>query len=124
MRTETLVRVARSFIELTPHRCKHFSFACKKNEVYAVGWNQPFKTHPLAKKFGYKFNCIHSELHAILKLNVKPSELRKYTLVNVRLDKQGEVKMSKPCKVCQKLLGVFQFAEVYYSTNLGTFEVM
>lgn len=119
---ETVIRLSKNLIELTPTRSKHFSFACRRNTVCGIGWNKVNKTHPLAMKHGYRFNNIHSELDCIIKLDAKPSELCQYKLVNVRLDKYGIVRMSKPCIVCQKLLNVFNFNEVLYSNNSGSFE--
>jgi tRNA(Arg) A34 adenosine deaminase TadA len=121
---KNVVELSRNLIELTPHRSKHFSFVVRRNTIVSIGWNQPFKTHPQAQRFGYRFNCIHSELHAILKFSKAVRELSHYMLVNVRLDKQGDVRMSKPCVTCQKLLGVFTFNEVWYSTNEGQFAAL
>jgi hypothetical protein len=120
---KNVVRLANNLFELTEnYHWKHYSFIMQKNEVRSVGWNQPYKTHPLAKRFNYKFHCIHSELHAILKFDEPVVKLQKYSLVNVRLDKQGNVRMSKPCEVCQRLLVAFPFKEVWYSTNSSEFE--
>lgn len=117
----TVTRLARSLVDAVPYHWKHFSFITRKREVYSVGWNQPYKTHPLAQRFGHRFNAVHSELHAILKLNVPPSELRKYSLINVRLDRYGALRISKPCIKCQHLLNVFSFSEVWYSTSSQEF---
>jgi deoxycytidylate deaminase len=103
---------------------KHISFACRRTTVHSVGFNKPFKSHPIAYQFGYKFNSIHSELDCIIKLDVRPTQLCQYTLVNIRLDKQGRVRLSKPCKVCQRLLAAFRFKEVFYSDNQGEFNVL
>jgi deoxycytidylate deaminase len=120
---ENVVRLANNLFELTKNcHWKHYSFIVRCNTVYSIGWNQPYKTHPLAKRFGYKFHCIHSELHSILKFNEPVVKLCKYTLVNVRLNKDRVVRLSKPCEVCQRLLVAFPFSEVWYSTNSSSFE--
>lgn len=116
-----VVRLARNLVELTPYHWKHFSFIVRKNNVVSIGWNQPYKTHPLAVKWGYKFGCIHSELHSILKFDNPPAKLYRYSLVNVRLDKHGNVRMSKPCKHCQALLLAFNLGDVWYTNNSGEF---
>ena len=45
---------------------KHVSFIVRKGVVESVGGNQ-YKTQPLAKKYGYRYDEVHSELDALLK---------------------------------------------------------
>jgi deoxycytidylate deaminase len=119
-----VVRLARNLIEAVPHQFKHFSFILRKNNIISVGWNKPFKTHPQANKYGYKFNAIHAELAAILKFDKPVSQLRYHTMVNVRLDKQGKIKLSRPCETCQRVLSSFVVGEVWYSTNEEIFKCL
>jgi deoxycytidylate deaminase len=117
-----VVRLARNLIEAVPHQFKHFSFILRKNNIISVGWNKPFKTHPQANKFGYRFNSIHSELDSILKFDKPVNQLRNHIMVNIRLDKQGRIRMSRPCETCQRVLSSFLVGEVWYSTNGEAFE--
>jgi deoxycytidylate deaminase len=120
--SETVVRLSRNLIECTPHQFKHFSFAIKRNAIYSVGWNKPWQTHPLGLRFHHKISSIHSEISCLSKLNVVPAEFSKFTIINVRLDKEGTVRLSKPCQCCQNMLAAFGITEVYYSSNSGGFE--
>ena len=120
--SEVVVRLSRNLFDLTNgQHWRHYSFLIRKNAIHSIGWNQPWKTHPLCKRFGHKFSCIHSEVHCVTKLDVPVNKLYKYTMVNVRLDKNGLVRMSKPCGHCQDLLLAFNVGEVWYSTNNGDF---
>jgi len=120
----SLVAVATSICEDLEHYWKHVSFVIDRRSIISVGWNQPFKTHPMANKFGYRFNAIHSELHAILKFARPVAELYKYKFVNIRIDKFGKLKLSKPCKICQTLLYSFGVKEVEYTNCKGEFECL
>lgn len=100
---------------------RHFSFIVKRNTIYSIGYNNTNKTHPLAHKYGYRFCNLHSELSAIIKFDGKISDLARFTMINVRISKDNKVRMSRPCKICQHLLSVFNFKEVFYSTNIETF---
>lgn len=114
-------RVAVSITSTMEHHWRHVSFICQRNAIIAVGWNQPFKTHPLAFKFDYRYAAIHSELHAILNFPGPPKTLSKFYLVNVRIGKNDELKMARPCSCCRKLLKAFGLDEVYYTDNSGRF---
>jgi deoxycytidylate deaminase len=121
--TTNCVRLARNLVEVVEKQTwKHFSFICRRNTVYSIGWNNCNKTHPLAYKHNYKFNAIHSELHAIIKFNCRIRDFSKFCVINVRLDKYNKVRMSKPCHTCQKLLYHFGVKNVWYSNNVGLFD--
>ena len=96
---------------------RHFSFLVRKNSINSVGYNFVNKTHTIAKKVGYKWPTIHSELSAIL--NFSGKEVSNYYMINFRFDKMGNLSMSKPCKGCQKLLRYYNISKVIYSTGCG-----
>ena len=100
-------------IDLPIGRCKHFSFLIEKNRIISIGYNQSYKTHPLSKKFGHRFSSIHSELHAISSFG-KTNGL---ILANVRLDLNGNLRESKPCQPCQKMLKYFNIQNVFYTID-------
>jgi hypothetical protein len=118
---KTAIRIARSLIEVTPHNFKHFSFLFKRNTVESVGWNKPNKTHPRSFRFGYRFNCIHSELDVINKFPNPLKEIGEYDLINIRLDRMGKVRLSKPCQICQHMLSVFSPKTITFSIDENEF---
>jgi tRNA(Arg) A34 adenosine deaminase TadA len=79
----------------------------KKDNLLAVGKNSYIKTHPLqasaAKKAG-KPQCIylHAEIHALTKIRDWTIAHR---IVVVRLSTDGEPLLSKPCPICQYVIG-------------------
>lgn len=101
---------------------RHFSFLCIRNKIIASGLNDCWKTSTLSNKFGHRFNSIHSEIAVIKNCPVHWRELPNLTMVNVRLNRNMELMMAKPCSFCAKMLDYFEVGEVYYSTNLGTWE--
>lgn len=94
---------------------RHVSIILRKNKIVSVGINQK-KTHPEANKIGYIFAGRHSELDALIRV---PKDQRKdLTLLNYRFNKQGQLRLSKPCLKCMPwCLDIFD--EIYYSTNKG-----
>lgn len=109
------VQLAYNGIHLTDYRYKHFSFLVEKNRIVAWGWNFRHKTHPIAKT---RFNSIHSELHAIIRSNLRTSELKGMEMINIRIAKVG-LSLSKPCEHCQAMLRGFGIEVVHFSTKQG-----
>lgn len=109
-------------LDLPDTKYKHFSFLTQRNKVVSIGYNLSFHTHPLAKKYGYRFSNIHSELDAIKKFPFSPSLLPKYTMVNIRIMGSSRLGLSKPCRKCQRLLKDFGITNIWYSTHNGNFE--
>ena len=91
---------------------KHVSVIVRKNEVVSVGTNN-FRTHPKAKKHGYRFDEVHSELDALLRHKGPKDNL---TLFNFRYNRFGDMRMSKPCCLCLPWCEVL-FDDIYYTTN-------
>ena len=93
---------------------KHVSFIVRKGVVESVGVNQ-YKTHPLAKKYGYRYDEVHSELDALLKYKGPKDGL---SLYNFRFNRYGDMRMSKPCRLCTPWCDAV-FDEIFYTTDQG-----
>lgn len=119
----SLVKKARRLLSIIPeeNNYRHVTFIVMKNKVMAVGYNKSFKSHPLAKKYGHRFNSIHSELDSILNCEFPPFMLRHMTMINLRINRNGRLAMSKPCSNCRRLIADFRLAEVYYTNREGKF---
>lgn len=114
-----IYHVALNLKHLINARQKHFSFIVERNNIISVGWNNPKKTHPLGKRFKYRFHCRHSELHAIQHFPYPVEMLSYYKIINLRLLADNSLGLSKPCFICQDLLEFFGINEIYYSTEKG-----
>jgi hypothetical protein len=99
----------------------HYSYAIVGNAIWATGVNK--STTP-PKHFGYNNRVpdpkVHSELDAYMKLRKMTSiQNTEWELVNVRVNRSGEFKMSKPCEVCQSWLKTLGCVRVTYTTEKG-----
>ncbi len=111
-------------------RSLHLSFIIYKGRIISIGQNSK-KTHPVNlknKKINYdgidispiKGTC--SELSAIKRLkNLTNIPTEKCQLINIRVNKKNEIRMSNPCQSCESLLRFFQMKDIYYSDNDGKF---
>ena len=97
-----------------PRPKKHVSIIVRKNEIVAVGTNH-FRTHPQAKKYGYFFDEVHSELDALLRYKGPKDNLR---LFNFRFNRFEDMRMAKPCEKCLPWC-LAMFDSIWYTTNDG-----
>lgn len=112
-----------------PLRTFHVSFIVHKRKIISVGVNAP-KTHRinLLNPTGRdndetRGRC--SELDAITKLiNKTKIDTNKCKLINVRVDRNGDVNISKPCPSCSNLIKYHGFKRVIYTDKNGKFKVL
>jgi hypothetical protein len=111
-------------------RCQVFSFCYLKGRLLAVGRNSK-KTHPLNLVNVLRFDTgeIHrdkgccAELSVALKIKkTTNTPFSKITIINVRLDKNKNIKMSRPCNSCNSLISYLKPKNVFYTNNSGQFE--
>jgi len=99
----------------------HITLLVNKNDnMVSYGFNQP-KTHPKAIKMGYDYGQVHSEFAAIHKVGVH--SVKDMTVFNFRFNHLGELRISRPCKICMPwVLEVCR--SVVYSIDNATFVVV
>lgn len=98
-----------------PRNKKHTSLIVRKSQLVSVGDNS-FKGHPLAQKIGYRFEEQHSELNALLRMPKKDWD--KLILINLRFNAKGDMRMARPCKLCQPWCNAI-FDEIHYTCPDG-----
>jgi len=109
----------------TNNKFFHFAFAYKKNNLLAIGQNNPNKTHTSAYRIAKKFKInerypyLHAETDLISRLWGKYYIDSSLKIVVVRLNKNGDLRNSKPCSKCQKILNALDIKQVYWSTENG-----
>jgi len=111
---QRLLRIAYPLCLEIPRPKKHISIILYKGRIESIGTNQ-LKTHPEALKHGYLFGEMHSELDAFLKLGERKRGL---TLFNIRFNRFGQMRMSRPCFRCMPWC-VGCFDEIWYTTDEG-----
>lgn len=132
MNFNRIEEIARALYDPDEHplRTFHATFILQKRKLLSIGINSP-KTDPtnlFNPKVGREGELIHdkgtcSELAALKKL-ISKSQIRteKCWLVNIRINRNGELDWSPPCSSCQSLLKRYSFDKVFYSGNMGEFK--
>ena len=113
---ETYMPIAKPLSMAMERQKKHISLIIYKRKIIAVGQNI-FKTHPDTLRLGYRTADMHSELDAYRKVP-RQFKNKKLTLINVRMNADGELRMSRPCIVCSGWC-VEVFDKIYYTDNEG-----
>jgi hypothetical protein len=96
---------------------KHFSFLVQNNKIISYGFNLNGERF---NGFGYpEYSKKHSEQtvyfkgKGLLKRNIS------FEIVNVRLNKNSKIKISRPCKCCISFLKFLGCSTVWFTTELG-----
>ena len=88
----------------------HTTFIYRGNKLLTIGVNNYSKLHPHHKygvyapryNDGLYVSGIHSEISAIVKLGLE--DCSAYTFINIRINNNNSVAISKPCKNCYSVL--------------------
>ena len=108
----------------------HFAIAFDVNKPICIAQNNPIKVDHKAYKIGQRFNISkyqeypysHAESHLISKLLDTYNTIRSdWSLVVLRINRQGKILLSKPCNNCQSILDSVGLHKVYWSIDKDTF---
>ena len=96
----------------------------RKGNLIASKQNNYLRTHPLMKHFATLSGEIHKEsLHAEITTLIACKDKQVHTLVVMRQDARGNLKLAKPCKTCQVAINAYNVKQVIYSTEEGMKEL-
>jgi tRNA(Arg) A34 adenosine deaminase TadA len=121
MISDSVLQLAIKTAKSSPSKKKIGAILLRKNKVIVTATNLEKKTHPiqafLAEKVGLDEKIyLHAEVNALIKSKEKAD-----TIVVARIGGHGhdELRMSKPCPICQMALEMNNVNRVIYSTNEG-----
>ena len=102
---------------------KHAQFDCYKHHTFVIQGNQIIewgqnKSGP-PPTFYKSHQKIHSEYIAYKKARGILNKLKPFDIVNVRMNKQGNLRLSRPCLCCCNFLKTMGCKRVYFSSGIG-----
>lgn len=111
------LRTARKILKRHPNKGNypHFSFIVQGGRIVEYGWNT-YRIPPV--HYGYKKGTTHSEIDAYRKARGIMDD-GKFVIVNIRLNKHGEMRLSAPCELCYTIMKELGCGEFYFSTDCG-----
>ena len=110
------LQIARSNVCKHDQPFIHFSFVIHNNKI--VEWGKNMSGNP-PKYFGYpKWSKIHSEISAVKKAKglIKGEP---FSMVNIRTNRRGSLRNSKPCPSCQRFLKELKCLKITFSYEGG-----
>ena len=111
-------------------RTYHYAAAFDNNKMIGFAQNNPIKFDAKAFRMGEMFNIRtykeypypHAESHLISKLLHRHNTIcTNWSIVVLRINREGRILLSKPCKNCQKILDALDLKNIYYSIDGGKF---
>ena len=90
-----------------------------------MGQNNPEKTHTQALMLSKRFNTgmehlyLHAETDLISRLWGKYYIDDNLKMVIIRLNKRGELRCSKPCRYCNKIIRSLGIKKIWWSIDNG-----
>jgi hypothetical protein len=102
----------------------HYTFIVQNNHI--VDWATNLSQNPPVH-YGYKNNSldpdyrpkVHSEIAAYKKAKGIMDKNQGFEIINIRLNKHKEIRLSKPCFCCFEILCELGCQKFYYSSELG-----
>ena len=120
------LKTAREKLHLHPQLeyFPHYTFIIQKNRV--VDWATNLSDNPPIH-YGYQHRILdpfykpklHSEIAAFKKAKGILIKNEPFEIVNIRLNKNKELRLSKPCICCFRIMQELGCSKFYYSCNFG-----
>ena len=116
----------------------HYSFVVQDNQILGYGVNrsadppihwgyQRDRTNELPNHRRCQWENyrpkIHAEIDAYRKVKGIMNHNRDFEIINIRLNKKGEIRNSKPCSCCFKLLKELGCSKFWYSFEIGFLKI-
>lgn len=99
----------------------HYTFIVKNNKLLGYGCNMRGEP-PVTFGYHERLNGGRPKLHSEFVAYKKMKGLLKgeaFEIINIRLNRKGEMKLSAPCNCCMNFLKETDCKNIYYSTDEG-----
>lgn len=96
----------------------HYTFIIQRGKVIEYGMNR-CGPPPLGYGYPREFGKIHSEVDAYKKAKGLLDSTYPFDIINIRLNKHDELRLSRPCRCCTNFLRSMECRNVYFSTDIG-----
>lgn len=115
----TLLKKAKSVAMESEHEYKLAAIIFDKHKIISYSENKLRYNAKLPEAFRSWYESLHAEQSAIIKARRDVSGM---SMLVVRLRKDREFGLAKPCPLCEGFAKFNKIKYVYYTTNEGTIE--
>ncbi len=90
----------------------------KRNKVLSIGWNSYSKSHPKQLRWAKKNHNSHRIfLHAEISAIIRCKDGIPYHIYVARVNRKGEARLAKPCKICKMAIMDVGIKKVVYTQS-------
>jgi len=100
---------------------RHGCVIFKNNKIVSVGYNEMRYCKKLDKRYRKWINSLHAEQKTIL---FTQKNLKRCSILVVRINKEDKLIYSKPCKLCQCLISDSGIGKIYYADKDGEIKLL
>lgn len=119
---ESLKGIAIREAHKSKHKYRIGAVIYRRKEIIALSCNKPYRhCARIKKKYKSYPTSIHAEIGAVLKAR---KDLCGTSILVVRINAAGQLRLAKPCKHCHAYLDYVGIKRVIYSTNEGIMKEM
>lgn len=121
---ELMLKIARSSLPTHPQRnyFPHWTFVIQNNSLieWATNAAGDIEHHECYKhRISSGRPKVHSELQALRRASGLLDRRRGWEVINIRLNRVGNTRLSKPCRCCYDLLCKSGCERFWYSSEIG-----
>jgi tRNA(Arg) A34 adenosine deaminase TadA len=121
MISDSILQLAINTAKSSPSKKKIGAILLRKSKVIVTATNLEKKTHPIQASFAEKVGMkekiyLHAEINALIKAK---EDVDTIVVARIGGHSHNELRMSKPCPICQMALEIKQVRKVIYSTDDG-----
>lgn len=95
----------------------------KGSSVLGYGTNSIRSCKRIKNKYKKFIESLHAEQHAIISVKNRKT-LKGASILVIRLNKNNELRLAKPCEMCMGFIKHVGISKIYYSTNNGEIKLM
>jgi deoxycytidylate deaminase len=100
---------------------RHGCIIFKGSHIISTGYNKVRYCKKLDKRYRKWMNSLHAEQKTIL---FTREDLKRCSILIIRINRNNELCHSKPCKLCQSLISDVGINKIYYSDKSGKIQMM
>ena len=116
---DNIIKIAIKEAEKSNFKHRHGCVIFNGSKILATGFNEIRHCWKLDKKYKRWVNSLHAEQKTIIFSNCN---LKRCSILVVRINNNGKLLNSKPCRMCAGLIEDVGISKVYYSDNDGNIQ--
>lgn len=116
---DNIVKIAIKEAEKSNFKHRHGCVIFKGSKIISSGYNELRHCWKLDNKYKKWKNSLHAEQKTII---FSETSLKRCSLLVVRINKNGQLVNSQPCRICMGLIKDVGISKIYYSDKDGNIQ--